>query len=73
MFILGGHRIPYHIPKVPHVDETEVVSAVMTDETSLMVLASKLVGDTKQVQQEYVYAHQRFDLLRQERDLVRRN
>lgn len=66
----GGHKLPLYIPKIPHVDETEVQSLVLTDEVTFLDLSARLAGDTKQLQQEYVYAKQRFDLLRQEKDLV---
>lgn len=59
------------MPKIPHVDETEVPRHIVVEEANFAELAARLAHDTKQVQQEYIFAQQKCDLLRQEKELVR--
>lgn len=70
-FLDEGHRLSHYIPTIPHVNETKVVSSVTEDELTYMEFGTRLAGLAKQVQTEFVYAKQRFDLLQQERDLLK--
>lgn len=70
-YLEGGHRLPLYIPKIPHVDETKVISTVLDDEFKYLEVGKQIAGTAKQIQTEYIYAKQRFDLLQQEKDLLK--
>lgn len=69
-YLTGGHRLARYIPKIPHVGQLKVVSSVSEDELAYMEFGARLAGIAKQIQTEFVYAKQKFDLLQQEQDLV---